>query len=131
MNDSETFTGPKSLGAKPVTGGARPLRRAYRRGDDLIAVAARREPARRAGFICECSDDDCADRVPVTVLEFDASRELAGNRAQLGNELGERRLERPGHTLSVACSANDAGPIPRDLAATRVCDVDDSGNQHG
>jgi hypothetical protein len=55
------------------------LRRASRRGNELIAVAARRAPARRANFICECSDEGCRDPVPLTVLEYDASREVDGN----------------------------------------------------
>jgi hypothetical protein len=55
------------------------MRQAYRRGNDLIAAAARRAPERTADFICECSDDNCRDPVPLTASEFHASREHDGH----------------------------------------------------
>jgi hypothetical protein len=54
------------------------MRQAYRRGNDLIAATASRTPQRPADFICECSDDDCREPVPLTAPEYDAARKHDG-----------------------------------------------------
>jgi hypothetical protein len=54
------------------------MRQAYRRGNDLIAATASRALERPADFICECSDDDCREPVPLTAPEYDAARRHDG-----------------------------------------------------
>ena len=62
------------------------MRLAFRRGNDLIARAARAAPDERVGFICECVDESCLRTVPLRPDEF--ARLTAG---------GDRFVVLPGH----------------------------------
>jgi hypothetical protein len=53
---------------------------AYVRGNDAIALAAERAGSaeRLVDFICECADDECLDRIPLTLWQY---REIRNGRA--------------------------------------------------
>ena len=47
---------------------------AFREVNEAIARTAGRSGAAEAHFVCECSDLECAERVPLAVDEYDALR---------------------------------------------------------
>ena len=53
--------------------------RAFRRGNEAIAKAARRTGVqRKISFICECEDYDCLAEVPLTLEEYEQTRNGTG-----------------------------------------------------
>lgn len=54
--------------------------RAFRRGNEAIAQAARRTGAheRKINFVCECADADCLAAVALTLEEYEQIRNGSG-----------------------------------------------------
>lgn len=48
------------------------MRHVFRRGNHLIARAARRDPDEPVAFMCECSSDGCFEKVTMTPSEFES-----------------------------------------------------------
>jgi hypothetical protein len=48
------------------------VRHVFRRGNHLIARAARDRPDEPVAFMCECSSDGCFEKVTMTPSEFDS-----------------------------------------------------------
>ena len=64
---------------------------AFRRGNDLIAHAARRaEIDGDVDFICECDDPDCLERVPLSLAAHERIREEGQAIALPGHAVSER-----------------------------------------
>lgn len=58
----------------------------FRDVNERIAEAAQRFDSEDAAFVCECSDQECTDRVDATLTEYERARAE-----------GTRFLMRPGH----------------------------------
>ena len=56
------------------------LHAAFRRGNEAIAHAARQAglDEREIDFICECLDIECLGRVPLTLKDYERTRESGG-----------------------------------------------------
>jgi hypothetical protein len=46
----------------------------FRDVNERIAESAERVDENRTGFVCECADPNCTDRVPATLAEYESVR---------------------------------------------------------
>jgi hypothetical protein len=76
----------------------------FRDVNERIAESAKRFDAEDAEFVCECSDPDCADRVPATLDAYEDVRSDGTHFLLVpGHEdtCIERVVEKPNHRLAV------------------------------
>jgi hypothetical protein len=83
----------------------------FRDVNERIAESAERFDAERAEFVCECADQECTERVPATLDEYEEVR-TDGTRFILrpGHEdtRVERVIERRGTRLAIVEKFNQA-----------------------
>jgi hypothetical protein len=65
----------------------------FRNVNELIAESARRFDSRESDFVCECADAACAERVRVTLEEYEHVR-AEGTRFLVVNGHEDTRIER-------------------------------------
>jgi hypothetical protein len=83
----------------------------FRDVNERIAETAERFDSEEAAFVCECSDQECTERVDATLTEYERAREDGTHfliRPGHENERVERVVERRGLRLAIVEKFNAA-----------------------